>query len=116
MIKPGSQNRRQRRAIRHENTVHMLFGGDGDAARSIVSATALGGLLSVVSTSTLNHGHLVVSSSALFVVSTATFLRNSACRGVVTASSDGHLKKKSWIKNLKEINVEGWMKTKETRK
>lgn len=78
---------------------------DGDAVRSIVSATALGCLLSVVSASALNHGHLVVPSSALFVVSTATFLRNSACRGVVPASSNGHLEKKSWIKILKEINV-----------
>jgi len=60
----------------------------GSAGESIVSTTALGGLLSIVSAATLNHGSFVVSATALSVVASATLLGSS--RGVVSASSDGH--------------------------
>lgn len=75
----------------------------------VVTSTTLRGLLSVVSPATLNHGHSVVPSTALSVVSATALLWSSARWGVVTAASDGHLEKKSWIKILKERNC-GWVK------
>jgi len=65
-----------------------------DGIDSVVSSTTLDGLLSVVPASTL--GQSVVSTSALLVVTATTLLRHGGCRGVVTASSDGHLEGDGW--------------------
>lgn len=77
----------------------------------VVTSTALSGLLSVVSSATLNHGQPVVPPTALSVVSATTLLGSSARWGVVTAASDGHLEKKCGVKILKERNC-GWVEDK----
>src|SRR5882757_8227778 len=90
----------------------LLLGGNVvvDGKRDlVVSATALGGLLSVVSAATLNHGSPVVSATTLSVVATAAFLRSSnASGGVVSASSNGHCECDCWDDKSKEINGGGW--------
>ena len=54
----------------------------------VVSTSALGRWFSIVSTTTLHDGRLVVPAPALSVIASTAFLRSS--RGVVTASSHGH--------------------------
>ncbi len=75
------------------------------ASKSVVSAAALGSLLSVVPATTLDwHRGLVVSATALSVVASSAFLGSSWA--VVSASSDGHCEcDGGWDEKDKEINL-----------
>jgi len=97
-------------ARRHWNTVPLsAWGIVVDVVDLVVSTTALGSLLSVVSTATLHDWGSVVSATALSVIATAALLRSSACRGVVAASSHCHLERDCWNEMHAEINVGlGW--------
>ena len=64
----------------------------------VVSTTALGSLLSVVSTPALHDGSPIVAATALSVVAAAAFLGSSACWGVVAASTHCHLEDDCWEK------------------
>lgn len=72
----------------------------------VVSAAALGNLLSVVSAATLDrHGCFVVSAPTLSVVASTTLLGSS--RAVISASSDGHCDcDGGWDDKNKEINFD----------